>query len=60
VGQRGKEPFRDEKEAHQAHKRLLKYPMIRLRETGLGTFLVQNHGRLCRPANIGTCANQTV
>lgn len=43
-------------EANEAHKRLLKYPMIRLQKTGLDTFLVQNHGRICRPVSRGTCA----
>lgn len=44
-----------EAEANEAHKRLLKYPMLRLKKTGLGVFLVQNHGRICNPAKRGTC-----
>jgi len=47
--------YATEAEANEAHKRLLKYPMIRLKRTGLGTILVQNHGRICRPAKRGTC-----
>jgi len=44
-----------EAEVFAAHKRLLKYPMIRLTKTGLGVLLIHNHGRICYRADRGTC-----
>jgi len=38
-----------------AHRRLLKYPLIRLKDTGFGVPLIQNHARLCTPSKMGTC-----
>jgi len=46
-------------EAIEAHRRLLEYPMIRLR-SGLGVPVVHNHARLCRPSKAGTCTQTTI
>lgn len=48
------------REVLEKHKRLVNYPMIRLKKTGLGVFLVHNHARLCHPSRLGTCPDPQV
>jgi len=49
-----KKKYTNEADALEAHKRLVKYPMLRI-QSGLGVVVVGSHARVCRPSKVGSC-----